>query len=211
MMERADIIRILLLFAPIMVLAIQQSGIIEESLPNAGHQSAGARLPHYRNMLDITRRNHIRFSVKAASNSFLFLSEKLVNTIDYNNDHGYAEIALGGWGNSKSIIYRGTMFGESGAVSTPGILDGTAFKNFWASWNNGVIKVGSGFIIGDNVIMEKWYPLTTHIKYLALLNAYGSSGNWKLYPGITIINTNAHLSLKICDWLRDFESKGLKF
>ncbi len=58
------------------------------------------------------------------------------------------------------------------------------FSNFWASWYGGVMRFGYGMEIGRNVIIEKTYNSTLDIKFLALLNAFGSAGEWQVYAGI---------------------------
>ncbi len=76
------------------------------------------------------------------------------------------------------------MGASAGAVDTPDILTNTEFRYFWITWSDGVIRVGHGFIIGEDIIMEKNYPTSTDINYLALFNGMGSDGIWKLYTGI---------------------------
>ncbi len=179
---------VFLLLSPMIIThvihAIKNVEIIEEILPDAGTQPMSARLPHYRTVLNISSRTQLRFGVRALHNSYLMLSEKPANTIDYSTYHDYAEIGIGGWINLKSIIYVGTIGGSAGAVDTHGILNNTEFRYFWVTWSNGIIRVGHGFIMGKNIIMEKNYPSTTEIKYLSLFNGFGSDGAWQLYAGI---------------------------
>ena len=121
-MERRDIVCIILLFSPAIILGIHQDDIIQESLPDGGSIDGGDKIPFFRSVLELNERQSIRFAVKSGGNAGLLFSENLANTIDYNNDFDYVELALGGWGNAKTLIRIGTMTGDAGYVYTPGIL-----------------------------------------------------------------------------------------
>ncbi len=112
MMELGEIVRSFILLCPVLTLAIKQSDILEETLPDSGHQVAGARLPYYRTVLDLRGRQHIRFALKAGHSSNVLLSENQADCILYNSDIAFIEISIGGWFNTKSIIRIGTMEGE---------------------------------------------------------------------------------------------------
>ncbi len=139
-MENRDIIRAFLLLSPVIVAAIRQSEIIKHTLPDAGDQNGAAYIPYYRNVLDISQMQKIRFSVKAANDATLLFSERHANTIDYYSDFDYNQVLLGGWDNSLSGIRQGDMWEGTGLISTPGILDNTMYKYFWASWDSGVFR-----------------------------------------------------------------------
>ncbi len=72
------------------------------------------------------------------------------------------------------------------------LLDENTFRDFWMSWSDGVVRVGKGLQVGQDVIhedgnpnnkLEKAYPSTIDINYLALFNGYGADGDWRLYKG----------------------------
>lgn len=88
--------------------------------------------------------------------------------------------------NTLSIIRLGTMFGWTNRAQTPGILDATAFKSFWVSWDYGVIRVGRGMNVGQDVFMDKVFDSSTiNIKYVGVFNGFGSPGSWKFNKGIS--------------------------
>ena len=93
------------------------------TLPGSGQTNRAARLSQYREILDVTERNHIRMAIQADQAAFIFLSGKPANSIDYNTYFDYIELLIGGWLNTKSLIRVSTMGGFSGAVSTPNILN----------------------------------------------------------------------------------------
>ncbi len=101
------IIHTFLLLSPVIVAGITQSEIIEHTLPDSGGQEGADYIPHYRNVLDLTQRQNIRFSVKAAKDATLIFSERHPNTIDYNSDFDYNQVLLGGWSNSVAVIRQG--------------------------------------------------------------------------------------------------------
>ncbi len=181
-MESGNIVHILLLLCPVMILAINQGEILQESLPDGGMQGS-SRVQSFSEMLDVTSRQHIRFAVKAGTSPTLLLSQKRISSIDINTPD-YLEILIGGYGNSKSMIGIGALVNDIGATDTPNILDATSFNCFWMSWTDGVIRVGIGFVIGQDIFMEKIYPMNIDINYLAVWNGYGSGGEWQIYAGI---------------------------
>ncbi len=102
-----------------------------------------ARLPHYKNILDLSGRHHIRFRVKAGAEAFLFLSGKPVDTVIPNVDIDYCEVTIGGFSGIRSLLKVGTMLDvnvDNVLVDTPGILDGS-WKRFWISWFNNSLVV----------------------------------------------------------------------
>ncbi len=102
-MTKTDIIYILLVVFLVRILATDQDDIIDITLPNVGNVQGASRVLSYQNVLDITTRQYIRFSIKARNNAHLLLSEKLAYNINYNADD-FIEIGIGEYSNSKSII-----------------------------------------------------------------------------------------------------------
>ncbi len=184
-MDRQDIAHIFLMFTPMLALAIQPTQIQEESLPNLGDYDGAAMVPYWRSVLDLTYRQYIQFEVKAANDAALLFSERHANTINYSTDTDYVMVTIGGWTDEYSVIRVGSMDNHTGKVDTLDILDDSQFRYFWISWAAGVVKVGHGFELEQNVFMQKPYPdATTDIKYLALFNGWSSLGDWRLYIGV---------------------------
>ncbi len=183
-MEKVHRVHICLFIFPAIILAINQVDIIEETLPDYANRQGADMIPFYRNVIELTGKHFIRFTVKTGNDATLLFSERLATSISYNADFEYVQVLLGGWGNAWSNIRLGTMIGEPGRVSTPNILDNFMYKQFWISWADNIMKVGHGLSIGGDIIMQKAYPSTTDIKYLALWNGWGSGGRWKLLIGI---------------------------
>ncbi len=77
-------------------------------------------------------------------------------------------------------------------MDTANKLHGSIFRDFRVSWSDGMVRVGTGLQVGQNVItddsdsnvkLEKAYPSSININYLALFNGYGADGDWRLYKG----------------------------
>lgn len=65
------------------------------------------------------------------------------------------QIAIAAWDNWKSIINKGS--GLNNIVSEYnkwGLLDENQFRDFWVSWENGHIQVGTGNEVYVNTFME---------------------------------------------------------
>ncbi len=184
-MERGEIGHIFLLLTPVIALAVRQTVVQEESLPDLGNYEGAAMIPYWRSVLDLTYRQYIQFAVKGTQDAALLFSERHANTINYTTDFDYVMFTIGGWWGDYSIIRVGIMTGDVGRVNTSDILDSSQFINLWISWSNSTMRIGHGLEVGSNVFMKKPYPAaTTEIKYLALFNGWGHPGSWRLYPGM---------------------------
>ena len=119
----------------------------------------------------------------------MLLSKQVANAINTSADYDYIEINLGAHWNTHSRIGVGTLIEWAYSVSTPDILDENSYKHFWLTWENYIIKVGVGFVIGHDVILEKTYPSTVDFNYLSLFNGWGAGGSWKMFLGKQIFVT----------------------
>ncbi len=173
-------------FSPVVILAAIPADIIELSLPDAGDLWGSDKLPLYRSVLEFRGRKHIRFAVKAGNDAHLLFSEKHVNMIDYDTDTNYFEIIIGGYYNTRCIIRVGTLSGSDFYVNTYYMLDSSTFKCFWVGWKAGVIVLGRGSQIGQHIVMQRSYSVTTDMKYVSVFSGFGSIGDWKVYPGMYI-------------------------
>ena len=125
----------------------------------------------YHCMLGVSAMNNITLSVKGANDALILLSEETVDNITTNH---FMEVVLGGWTNTQSKIRVGEWDSADNLVSTPSLLDENEFRNFWMSWDSSLSKVGNGFDIGQQEIMQASYPSTTNVHYLG---GFGWDGN----------------------------------
>ncbi len=105
-MQCEDIVCMIFLAVPVISM-----GIIKETLPDYGYKLGASRLPLYKNILDLTGHVYIRFAVRAANDAHIMFSERPANSIDYSTDSEYAELSIGAWLNTGSILRMGTMEG----------------------------------------------------------------------------------------------------
>ena len=96
----------------------------------------------------------------------------------------FYEIVIGGWGNTKSVIRRKTLHTSDGTAmvtkSTFGILKRHEDQPFWAEAINGLVRLGKGHIIGQNVVMQ-WRDVEYIIpNSIGFMTGWGASGEWKI-------------------------------
>ena len=114
------------------------------------------------------KNNHFRFWVRACHDVHLNLSPV----------HGerFYEVVIGGWDNSMSVI----RFGGSHRVEyrENGIVDCKEFREFWVSWDRGVIRVGKGNEIRRQEFMFWSVEDFGEINHLSMSAGYGSDALW---------------------------------
>ncbi len=156
------------------------SGFLEVFTPDSGH--AGDRASAYQNILDISGRDHITFSLKAPHDGLILLSQEPADSITNNK---YAEIVIGGYGNRKSCIRIASWSADETEYNMANQLDATVFTDIWISWNSGAIRVGWGHVINEQLMMQWSFTSSfksADIKYMAMLTGWGATGTWRIYP-----------------------------
>jgi len=70
---------------------------------------------------------------------------------------------------------------------TQRILDVSNFNMFWVSWSGGMIRVGTGSIVGQNTVLSYVDPNPSQVNFIAL-SAWNS-------PGIAIVYGGKYIEL----------------
>ena len=96
------------------------------------------------------------------------------------------EIVIGGWGNSQSVIRRGSQGSTKDLKSTKDILKSTEDRPFWADAKDGFVRLGTGNIIGSNIVLEWKDNLPLDVNYVGFMTGWGSTGVWKFPDSIKI-------------------------
>ena len=64
------------------------------------------------------------------------------------------------------------MYGHTFAiVGTPSIVTDKEYRLFWISWKEGIIQVGSGSRVGQDVFMQYFDPYSIPVNYIGWLES----------------------------------------
>ncbi|XP_071084712.1 uncharacterized protein [Haliotis cracherodii] len=114
-----------------------------------------------------------KFKVRASNDAHLALLRD-----DGVTDQNIYEVVIGGWGNTQSVIRTGMQHTNRVTVRhTP--LSATQFRDFWISWENGVISVGAGTEVGVGRFMSWRDPSPHAVRFIAVSTGWGSTGQWQ--------------------------------
>ncbi|XP_061164941.1 uncharacterized protein LOC133173890 [Saccostrea echinata] len=116
-------------------------------------------------------RSHIEFWVNSTTDVHFALMTEDTSTPRINYSQFY-EIVIGGWHNTESCIRAQSV--QCKKVSTPGILDGSMFVQFWVSWDNDHVYVGKGPKSSGIVMLSETKPGSYEVNYFAVMTHHKS-------------------------------------
>jgi hypothetical protein len=88
------------------------------------------------------------------------------------------EIVIGGWGNTRSVIRKQSSGTNQVEANTPNILSSIESRQFWVDAVGGLVRVGSGGVIGSNIIMQ-WQDSAPHVAtHVGVRTGWGATGQW---------------------------------
>ena len=90
------------------------------------------------------------------------------------------EIVIGGWGNSQSVIRRGSQGSNKDLKATHHILKSNEDRPFWADAKNGLVRLGKGKVIGSDIVMKWQDNKPFNPSYVGFMTGFGSTGIWKI-------------------------------
>lgn len=91
----------------------------------------------------------VLFTVDAHNDAHLALGEAT------GHDSPHYEIAIGAWGNSKSVLRHANQSPSGGNAHYDGrVLQPGQDAPFWVSWSNGMLRFGQGHVLGQQLLME---------------------------------------------------------
>ncbi|XP_071086095.1 uncharacterized protein [Haliotis cracherodii] len=96
------------------------------------------------------------------------------------------EVVIGGWGNTQSVIRTGKQY-RNRVIARHRPLSATQFRDFWISWANGVISVGSGVEVGVGSFMTWTDPSPHPVNYIAVSTGWGSKGLWEFWRYLPLV------------------------
>ena len=144
--------------------------------------SPNNRKYHMRNM-PLGASKAVTFSVQAGNDAHLgFFSDKKATTEVY-------EIVISGWGNTQSAIRQKSQGKNQVTKSTRGLLSRNKMVDFWADAVDGLVRLGKGKLVGQNVLMQ-WQDPNPHVaSYVGVMTGWGASGRWSICTGCGQYNT----------------------
>ena len=126
---------------------------------------------YYRYHKTVTGETAVVVGIQACSDGHIGLSE--VPGLSSLNMY---EVVIGGWSNSKSVIRRARQGHIEVEASTPDILSCNSMKFFWVTWEDGIIEVGAGGIIGQTRLLYFKDPDPYTVNSITLATAGGHEG-----------------------------------
>ena len=89
-------------------------------------------------------REAISFAVQGKNDAILALSDSMDNPVE-----SY-EVVIGGYGNRRSVIRSAIQRSPKVFAETPKIMSADQFREFWISWFNNEVRVGTGTVLGQH-------------------------------------------------------------
>ena len=121
-----------------------------------------------------TEDNAIIFTVRATTDAFIGYFSYLST---FGNGGGLYEIVIGGWSDTKSIINRKGS-GVSPLTDTLDILNPNEDRPFWVDAKNGLVRLGKGNTLGNDIIVQWQDPSPLDPIYIGFMTQSGSTGIW---------------------------------
>ena len=140
--------------------------------------------------MDVLPARFLTFEVKACKHVALYAS----SSDNKNSTKPLYEIAIGSHHNTRTHVRRrnDASLQASSRITkqsdTQNILNCNAYRPFWISWEAGSIMVGSGNVVGENVIVSWINPDPFSVKSLGIVTLDNVDGEWKVFiPGMKAI------------------------
>ena len=137
----------------------------------------------------------ITFSVQAHNDAHVAFFEaehahthtnaaQLYNVDSHVGDSGYEgtevgyEIVIGGWGGTQSVIRNEGQGQNKVARQTRNLISDSEYRQFWASAANGLVRLGTGNVVGQSVLLFWQDPQPKNVALAAVATGWGSTGEW---------------------------------
>lgn len=90
------------------------------------------------------------------------------------------EIVIGGWGDTQSVIRESNQGTNQVTVDTQGIVSADEDRPFWADAHEGLVRLGTGTVVGENVVMQWQDPDPHTAVYVGIMTGWGGEGVWNM-------------------------------
>eukprot|EP00497_Spongosphaera_streptacantha_P005460 TRINITY_DN645_c0_g1_i4.p1 TRINITY_DN645_c0_g1~~TRINITY_DN645_c0_g1_i4.p1 ORF type:complete len:449 (+),score=100.32 TRINITY_DN645_c0_g1_i4:40-1386(+) len=133
----------------------------------------------------------ISFQVRAKNDAHI----GLFPSIPMDPTSPFYEIVLSGWGNTQSVIRRGSQGRNQVTKSTKGLLSQTEMRTFVVRQTaGGSVEVYKDEVSEDNLLMSWQDPEPLQIASVGCMTGWGADGYWK-WPEWGVNSYIAHKSL----------------
>ena len=121
----------------------------------------------------------LTFSVRAANDAHVGLFVAPQDDQPGDGQEMY-EIVIGGWANTQSVIRAAPQGDNLVTVATPSILDPNEWRQFWVTFSEGTIILGSGLIPGASgtEVMRYTDPSPKPVTYVGVGTGFNSGGSF---------------------------------
>ncbi|VDI24038.1 Hypothetical predicted protein [Mytilus galloprovincialis] len=131
--------------------------------------------------LDLSGITSLMFEIKACANGNILLSNSNVR----NSSKPLYEILIGDSNYYSIIAYRTDDSFERGSYMynesiTRDILNCTVYLPFWISWADGDIKLGTGILVDQNVLVSLMNPHHFEMRSIGVLTSHYKLGKWTI-------------------------------
>jgi hypothetical protein len=147
---------------------------IKQQTPDCLHVDTLNNQRYVHTTANLAPSKHITFSVTARNDAHVgfFSDQKSLNEV--------YEIVIGGWANSQSVIRERHGSANKVVVPTNGLLNGNRAVQFWADALNGLIRLGTGSAVGENILMQWQDPNPHTVSYVGVMTGWGATGQWNI-------------------------------
>ena len=126
----------------------------------------------------------IIFTVKAGNGAHLCLDDESDDhgcVLNDSSDNAYI-IVIGSLGNTGCNIRRN--WAEKVSLTQIGCkLDANKDREFWADFNTGLIRLGQGHVLGQNILLEWQDPNPIVPAVVRFMTGWGATGLWNVKLG----------------------------
>ena len=131
--------------------------------------------------LRTTTQTSAAFELKACRDGHVVLMDRVGDDVAY-------ELTIGSSGNDWCVIRKQRQTTDVAGAYTPDILNCDQMLPFWVSWVDGLIQLGRGSMIGDDLIVSWQDAEPLAVSHVSISTYSTSEGYWQFtnYPGICV-------------------------
>ena len=145
----------------------------------------------FQSFMPLGNSKSIIFTVRAGHSAFLCLDDESDSqgcVLGDSSDNAYVIVIGGSPGNTGCYIRRnldgGTVASLNlGGLTQAGFLDPKENKEFWTDFSNGLIRLGQGHVLGQNILLEWQDPNPIVPIVVRFMTGWGATGLWNVKLG----------------------------